>query len=90
MAVSDTPASLGIAEKTDRTLIVYDAVGEDSFPVADSLSKRGYERVRVLEGGIFEWANRGMPLEGASGATGKVRADKSKFAGLLKSRATAP
>jgi rhodanese-related sulfurtransferase len=90
MAVSDTPASLGFTEKTDRTIVVYDAVGEDAFPVADSLGKRGYERVRVLEGGIFEWANRGLPLEGASGATGAVRAEKSKFAGLLKSRATAP
>jgi rhodanese-related sulfurtransferase len=91
MAVSDTPASLGILEKTDRTVVVYDAVGEDAFPVAESLIKRGYERerVRVLEGGIFEWANRGLPLEGASGATGTVRAGKSKFAGLLKGRATA-
>jgi rhodanese-related sulfurtransferase len=89
MTVSDTAAALGFPEKTDASLVLYDAVGEDAFPVAESLVKRGYARVQVLEGGIFEWANRGLPLEGAAGATGTVRADKSKFAGLLKRRATA-
>ena len=90
MALSDTPVSLGFSEKTDDSLVVYDAIGEDAFPVAESLVKRGYVRVQVLEGGIFEWANRGLPLDGPSGATGKVQAGKSKFSGLLKRSATAP
>jgi rhodanese-related sulfurtransferase len=90
MAVSDTPAPLGYSEKTDASLVLYDAVGEDAFPVAESLVKRGYARVQVLEGGIFEWANRGLPLEGPSGATGKVQPGKSKFSRLLKRSATAP
>ena len=89
MALSDTPESLGISEKTDKSLVLYDAVGESAFAAAESLSKRGYVRVQVLEGGIFDWANRGLPLEGASGATGTVRPGNSKFAGLLKRRATA-
>lgn len=90
MAVSDTPASLGFSEKTDESLIVYDAIGADAFAVAASLVQRGYARVQVLEGGIFEWANHGLPLAGPSGATGKVQPGNSKFAGLLKHRATAP
>jgi len=90
MALSDTPASLGFSEKTDESLIVYDAVGADAFPVAESLVKRGYARVQVLEGGIFEWANHSLPLAGPSGATGRVQPGNSKFAGLLKRRATAP
>ena len=90
MALSDTPASLGFSERTDESLVVYDAVGEDAFPVAASLVLRGYARVQVLEGGIFEWANHGLPLDGPSGATGKVRPGKSKFSGLLKRSATAP
>lgn len=90
MAVSDTPGSLGFPEETDELLIVYDGVGEGSFSVAESLIKRGYARVQVLEGGIFEWANRGLPLDGASGRTGRVQAGKSEFSGLLKHSATAP
>ena len=90
MALSDTPASLGFSEKTDDSLVVYDGVGEDAFSVAASLTQRGYARVQVLEGGIFEWANRGLSLDGASGATGQVQAGKSKFSGLLKRNATAP
>ena len=88
MDVSGSPATLGLPEKTDESLVIYDAVGADAFPVADSLKHR-YPHVHVLEGGIFEWANRGLPLEGSSGATGKVQPGNSKFAGLLRHRATA-
>ena len=90
MALSETPSSLGFSEKTDESLVLYDAVGADAFPVAESLTKRGYARVQVLEGGIFDWANHGLPLDGPSGATGKVQPGNSKFTGLLKRRATAP
>ena len=90
MALSETPVSLGFSEKTDKSLVLYDAVGEDSFVVAASLVQRGYVRVQVLEGGIFEWANHGLPLAGSGGATGRVQPGNSKFAGLLNRRATAP
>ncbi len=90
MALSDTPESLGFSEKAEESFVVYDAVGEDAFAVAASLGQRGFQRVQVLEGGIFEWANRGLPLTGSGGATGKVRAGDSRFAGLLKRRATSP
>ena len=89
MSLSETPASLGFPEKTGESLVVYDAVGADAYPVAASLVQCGYSRVQALEGGIFEWANRGLPLDGPSGATGKVQPGNSRFAGLLKRRATA-
>ncbi len=85
----DTPASLGIPENSNDSVVIYDAVGADASPVADSLIKRGYNRVQVLEGGIFEWANRGRPLIGPGGNTGRVLAGNSEFASLLRRRARA-
>jgi len=89
MALTDTPAALGLSEKTDESLVLYDAVGENAFGMAVTLVQRGYARVQVLEGGIFEWANRGLPLAGASAATGTVKVGKSNAAVLLSRRATA-
>ena len=89
MALSETPASIGIPETTNESLVVYDAAGKDSFAVAANLARRGYARVQALEGGIFEWANRGEHLEGASGPATQVRAGKSEFAPLLRHRARA-
>ena len=85
----DTPASLGIPENTNDSVVIYDAVGADASPVAASLIKRGYNHVQVLEGGIFEWANRGWQLIGPDGKTGRVLAGNSEFASLLKRRARA-
>ena len=89
MALSETPASLGISETTNESLVIYDAAGKDAFAVAANLAHRGYARVQALEGGIFEWANRGEQLEGASGPAVQVRAGKSEFAPLLRHRARA-
>lgn len=90
MGLADTPAKLGFPEKTEESLVIYDAVGADAFPVAAGLVQRGYARVQVLEGGIFEWANNGLPLDGPGGAAGKVRQGAAKFAGLLKRAHRAP
>ena len=85
----DTPASFGVPETTGESVVIYDAVGADAFPVAESLIKRGYARVQVLEGGIFEWANRGLQLTGPAGRTTKVRAGNLETTFLLKRRARA-
>ena len=85
----ETPASFGIPETTNESLVLYDAVGADSFPVAESLIKRGYARVQVLEGGIFEWANHGQQLTGPAGGTTKVRVSNPDLAHLLKRRVRA-
>lgn len=89
MALSETPASIGIPETTNDSLVVYDAAGKDSFAVAANLARRGYARVQALEGGIFEWANRGEKLECPSGPATQVQPGKSEFAPLLKRRARA-
>ena len=85
----DTPASIGIPESTGDSLVICDAVGADALPVAASLMKRGYARVLVLDGGIFEWANRGRQLTGPSGRTVKVRTSNPEIASLLNSRSRA-
>lgn len=90
MNLSDTPAKLGFPEKTEESLVIYDTVGADSFPVAAGLLQRGYDRVQVLEGGIYEWANRAWPLDGPGGVTGKVKRGDSRFAGLLRRQFRAP
>jgi rhodanese-related sulfurtransferase len=87
MAISDTPRALGFPENSPESLVIYDAVGSDAFPVAAGLVNRGYQRVQILEGGIFEWANRGLPLEGAQGSTGTVRNTNPRIATFLKRRA---
>jgi rhodanese-related sulfurtransferase len=89
MALSDTPASLGFPANADASFVIYDAVGKDAFAVAASLTQRGYARVQVLEGGIFDWANRRFPLGGEHGGTGKVKPGNSEFTALLKRRARA-
>lgn len=43
-------------------VVVYCSVGWRSASVADALRRAGYRRVYNLEGGIFEWANRGLPV----------------------------
>jgi 3-mercaptopyruvate sulfurtransferase SseA len=35
-----------------------------SARVAHQLTALGYQRVRVLKGGLASWANAGLPLEG--------------------------
>ncbi|MEO6738878.1 MAG: rhodanese-like domain-containing protein [Chthoniobacteraceae bacterium] len=89
MGLSETPASFGIPEGASESFVICDAVGADSFPVAERLFKLGYPHVQVLEGGIFEWANHDLPLEGPSGKSSKVLPGKSGFASLLKRRARA-
>lgn len=90
MGLSETPSTLGFPDKNDVSFVIYDAIGADSFAVAASLSQRGYVRIQALEGGIFEWANKGMPIEGPNGPMNKLKSGSSPHAGLLKRRLRAP
>jgi rhodanese-related sulfurtransferase len=87
---SDTPAALGFSEKDNVPFLIYDSVGDDSSSVAAEWTRRGYARVQALEGGIFEWANRGFPLEGPAGPAQKVAPGASLYAGFLKRGVRAP
>jgi rhodanese-related sulfurtransferase len=90
MDLSDTPAVLGIMDKNETSFVICDTTGADSFPVAANLGQHRYSRVQVLEGGIFEWANKGLPLEGPTGPAKKVKSGGSRDAGLLNRRLRTP
>lgn len=90
MAISETPTKLGLSENMDVPLVIYDAIGADSSAVVESLVKFGYRQVQALEGGIFEWALQGKPLEGPSGPVTKVNPGISPHAKLLKRSLRAP
>lgn len=49
----------------DAPVVVYCSVGYRSAVLARTLGRRGYTNVANLDGSLFEWANRGFPLEPA-------------------------
>jgi len=51
----------------DQPLVLYCSVGYRSERMAERLRKQGFSKVYNLYGSIFEWANRGYPLENAQG-----------------------
>ena len=90
MGISETPAKAGIGEKTDVPLVIYDAIGADSSAAVESLVQLKYRHVQALEGGIFEWALQGKPMEGPTGPVAKVNPGTSPNAKLLKRSLRAP
>ncbi len=58
-----TAPQLGAEVAKDQPIVVYCSVGYRSSLMAERLQAQGYSSVRNLEGSIFEWANRGLPLE---------------------------
>jgi rhodanese-related sulfurtransferase len=46
---------------TEREIVVYCSVGLRSSALAERLARRGFTRAANLEGGIFTWANAGLP-----------------------------
>ncbi len=47
--------------------VVYCSVGYRSEKIAERLRKMGFTKVYNLYGSLFEWANKGYPLENAKG-----------------------
>ena len=90
MGISETSAKFGLSDRTDVPLVIYDTIGADSSAVVESLVKLGYKQVQALEGGIFEWALQGKPLEGPGGPVSKVNPGTSQYAKLLKRSLRAP
>ena len=48
-------------QKTD-TIVVYCSVGKRSGDIGEKLKMAGYQNVRNLYGGIFDWTNRGYEV----------------------------
>ena len=51
-------------KKIDKatTVIVYCSVGYRSEKVGEKLKKAGFKKVMNLQGGIFDWKNKGYPV----------------------------
>jgi rhodanese-related sulfurtransferase len=47
----------------DTPIVAYCSVGYRSSQLVERLEAEGFTDVRNLEGSIFEWANKGLPLE---------------------------
>lgn len=67
-----TAPDLGPEVAKDQPIVVYCSVGYRSSRMAERLRAQGYTSVRNLEGSIFEWANRGFPLERKGQAVHRV------------------
>ena len=69
---------------TNATIVVYCSVGVRSEKIAKRLQKMGFQNVKNLYGGIFEWANNDYPLESAEGAsTNKIHAYSKQWGRFL-------
>ncbi|MEO1260499.1 MAG: rhodanese-like domain-containing protein [Bacteroidota bacterium] len=47
----------------DEKIVLYCSVGYRSEKIGEKLQKMGFENVLNLYGSIFEWANKGYPVE---------------------------
>jgi rhodanese-related sulfurtransferase len=47
---------------TDKPILVYCAVGSRSAQVVNYLARQGYPEVYNLYGGIYSWAQQGLPV----------------------------
>ena len=62
-AVSDREAlDILKAAPRDTLVVLYCSVGYRSSALADTLQRQGFTNVHNLEGSIFAWANRGLPV----------------------------
>ena len=50
-----------------KEILVYCSIGYRSEKIGEKLKKRGFTKVQNIYGSIFEWANRGYPLEDPRG-----------------------
>ena len=56
------PDAAALPPADGRRVVVYCALGSRSASVAEVLAEAGWKDVTSLEGGIFAWANAGLPL----------------------------
>jgi len=68
----------------ERPIVIYCSAGYRSATLARRLQNAGRREVWNLEGGIFGWANNGLPVERAGQTTQSVHPYSRIFARLLK------
>jgi rhodanese-related sulfurtransferase len=76
----------------DSPIVVYSSVGYRSARVAQRLAQEGFTRVLNMRGGIFQWANDGLPLMSVQGPMTLVHPYNADWGLMLKRkyRITAP
>lgn len=65
------------------TVLVYCAVGYRASACVTHLRAAGLKNCYNLDGGIFEWANAGLPMVGPGGPTSVVYSPYWLFRGLI-------
>lgn len=68
----------------DAPIVAYCAVGYRSSALVRELRARGYTNARNLEGSIFEWANRGLPVYRDGRAVREVHPYDRRWGGYLR------
>jgi rhodanese-related sulfurtransferase len=58
----------------DQPIVIYCSVGVRSEKIGRRLIDMGYQNVKNLYGGIFEWVNCGLPVENSRGRTRDIHA----------------
>jgi rhodanese-related sulfurtransferase len=57
--------------KKDEPILLYCSVGYRSEKIGEKLQKMGFTKVYNLYGSIFEWVNKGYPVENSSNKNAK-------------------
>ncbi len=93
-AVSHLPGALLVAsheqalaaladEPRDRPIVAYCSVGVRSARLVRELSRHGFVNAANLEGALFEWANRALPIVNARGRASTVHPFDPAWGALL-------
>lgn len=80
---STTATALSILAP-ERPVVLYCSAGYRGATLARRLQRAGCRDVWNLQGGIFAWANAGLPIEGAGKTTRSVHPYSRFFTRLLK------
>lgn len=58
----------------EREIVVYCSVGYRSERIGERLQQMGFENIRNLYGGIFEWVNQGFHVYSGQKRTARIHA----------------
>ncbi len=68
----------------DKPIVTYCSVGYRSAAFAKALQEAGFKNVQNLSGSIFDWANKGYPIEQQGYPVKKVHPYDDRWGSLLK------